>query len=180
MLSDNFKLDSVLVQFESILSIEYTKDKAQSFAEILAHSKSELESRYQCVLDKPVYTIQAENPLVAGNLAHLEQGLVNCMQQISTLVVLSMFTKNPHFKLADVSYLGFTSETLTLALKYFTDKIQYEKRSTLIPSLIDGVNRLEVGTVKRLFVIMLVLEDLGISEAVAACAQLLYEGSRAL
>ena len=91
-----------------------------------------------------------------------------------------MFTKNPHFKLADVSYLGFTSETLTLALKYFTDKIQYEKRSTLIPSLIDGVNRLEVGTVKRLFVIMLVLEDLGISEAVAACAQLLYEGSRAL
>ena len=62
MLSDNFKLDSVLVQFESILSIEYTKDKAQSFAEILAHSKSELESRYQCVLDKPVYTIKQKTP----------------------------------------------------------------------------------------------------------------------
>ena len=56
----------------------------------------------------------------------------------------------------------------------------YEKRCTLVPALVGALNNVEMSQIKRLFIVMLVMEKLGIYEGVAACAQLLYIGGLVL
>ena len=108
------------------------------------------------------------------------QELAECLKQLTALTSISMFTKKPPINLADVNYLGFTSETLTTALKYLQDRVCYEKRSTIVPALVGALNNVEMSQIKRLFIVMLVMEKLGIYEGVAACAQLLYIGGLVL
>lgn len=177
MLADMFTLQQVLLSFENTLRIEYTETDV---SRIIKVSKQRLENAYQCRLDQPVYTVQAQNELVSENLNVFLQELAECLKQLTALTSISMFTKKPPINLADVNYLGFTSETLTTALKYLQDRVCYEKRSTLVPALVGALNNVEMSQIKRLFIVMLVMEKLGIYEGVAACAQLLYIGGLVL
>lgn len=115
MLADMFTLQQVLLSFENTLRIEYTETDV---SRIIKVSKQRLENAYQCRLDQPVYTVQAQNELVSENLNVFLQELAECLKQLTALTSISMFTKKPPINLADVNYLGFTSETLTTALKY--------------------------------------------------------------
>ena len=45
---------------------------------------------------------------------------------------------------------------------------------------VGALNNVEMSQIKRLFIVMLVMEKLGIHEGVAACAQLLYIGGLVL
>ena len=165
------------MSFENTLRIEYTETDV---SRIIKVSKQKLENAYQCRLDQPVYTVQAQNELVSENLNVFLQELAECLKQLTALTSISMFTKKPPINLADVNYLGFTSETLTTALKYLQDRVCYEKRSTIVPALVGALNNVEMSQIKRLFIVMLVMEKLGIYEGVAACAQLLYIGGLVL
>ena len=156
MLADMFTLQQVLLSFENTLRIEYTETDV---SRIIKLSKQKLESE---------------------NLNVFLQELAECLKQLTALTSISMFTKKPPINLADVNYLGFTSETLTTALKYLQDRVCYEKRSTIVPALVGALNNVEMSQIKRLFIVMLVMEKLGIYEGVAACAQLLYIGGLVL
>lgn len=177
MLSDLFSLQQTLLSFENTLRIEYSE---VDVARVLKAARQRLENAYQCHLDKPVYTVQAENELVSENLNVFVQEISECLKQLAALTSISMFTKKPPISLADVNYLGFTAETLTTALKYLQDRVLYEKRATVLPAITGALNNVEMSQIKRLFIVMLVLEDLGIYEGVSACAQLLYLGGLAL
>lgn len=177
MLSDMFNLQEVLRAFETTLRIEYTEEDV---ARTLKAAQQRLENAYQCRLDEPVYTVQAQNELVSENLENFILQVAECVKQLSALTSIAMFTKKPPINLADVNYLGFTSETLITALKYLQDRICYEKRGTIIPPITGALNNVEMSQVKRLFIILLMLERLGIAEGVAVCAQLLYLGGLAL
>lgn len=177
MLADMFTLQQVLLSFENTLRIEYTESDV---SRILKTAKQKLENAYQCRLEQSVYTIQAQNELVSENLNVFLQELAECLKQLTALTSVAMFTKKPPINLGDVNYLGFTSETLTTALKYLQDRVCYEKRSTIIPAITSALNNVEMSQIKRLFIIMLALESLGLQEGVAACAQLLYIGGLVL
>lgn len=177
MLTDMFTLQQVLLSFENTLRIEYTETDV---ARIIKTARQKLENAYQCRLDQPVYTVQAQNELVSENLNVFLQELAECLKQLTALTSISMYTKKPPINLADVNCLGFTSETLTTALKYLQDRVCYEKRGTIIPALVSALNNVEMSQIKRLFIVMLVMESLGLFEGVAACAQLLYIGGLVL
>ena len=65
MLTDMFTLQQVLLSFENTLRIEYTETDV---ARIIKTARQKLENAYQCRLDQPVYTVQAQNELVSENL----------------------------------------------------------------------------------------------------------------
>lgn len=177
MISDMFSLKQVLLSFENTLRIEY---KEQDVYKILKAAKQKLENAYQCKLDDPVYVVQAQNELVSENLNVFLRELSECLKQLTLLTSNAVFAKKIPISLADVNYLGFTSETLSVALKYLQDRVLYEKRDQFLPAISGALNNVEMSQIKRLFIIMLMLEKLGIPEGVSACAQLLYFGGRVL
>ena len=178
MLSDMFTLQQVLLAFENTLRIEYTEKET---SKIVRAAKNKLENAYQCRLDMPFYRVQAQNELVSENLNVFLQELAECVKQLTALTSISMFTKKPPIDLADVNYLGFDRAVLNTSLKYLQDRVYYEKRQEqVIPAISTALDNVEISQIKRLFIVMLVLENLDIPEAVAACAQLLYLGGIAL
>lgn len=177
MLTDLFTLQQCLLSFENALRIEYTEAEV---GKVIRAAKQNLENAYQCSLNKPIYTVQANNELVSENLNVLITEVAECLKQLTALTSIALYSKKPPINLADVNHLGFTAETLTTALKYLQDKVFYEKRGTIIPAITSALNNVEISQIKRLFIIMLVMEDLGLAEGVAACAQLLYLGGMVL
>jgi len=177
VLADLFTLQDILLSFENVLRIEYTENDAYA---IVKRAKQKLENAYQCRLDKPVYEVQANNELVSENLSVFLQELSDGYKKLTALVSLSMFSKRPPINLADVNYLGFTRESLATGLKYLQDQLKYESRDGITPAIYNALNNMEMSQIKRLFIVMLVLESLGIFEGVAACAQLLYLGGMVL
>lgn len=177
MLADMFTLQQTLLSFENTLRIEHVERDVHG---ILKMARQKLENAYQCRLDKPVYTVQAQNELVSEHLNTFVQQVAECVKQLTALTSISMYKKKAPISLADVNYLGFTSGTLSLALKYLQDRVYYEKRDGIIPAITNALNSVEMSQIKRLFIIMLMLESLGIPEGVAACAQFLYIGGLSL
>lgn len=173
MISDFFSLKDILLLFENTLRIEYEESDC---LKIIKSAKQKLENAYQVKLDKPVYDVQAQNELVSDALNMFLAELAEGVKNLSAFTNMVMFSKIPSISLADVNYLGFTRETLTTALKYLQDKALYEKRQSIIPPLRNAVSNIEMSQIKRLFVIMLVMEELGIKEGVAVVAQHLYIG----
>lgn len=177
MLSDMYTLQQILVSFENTLRIDYREADTQA---VIKGAVQGLENAYQCKLDQPVYTVQAQNMLVADTLNEFLATLSKCFGDLAALSTISMFTKKTPIRLEDVNYLGSTSASLMTALKYLQDRVLYEQRGDIVTRLPSMLNNVEMCQVKRLFIIMLVLERLGIFEGVAACAQLLYLGGLAL
>lgn len=177
MMADLFHLNEILLGFESTLHLEYSDPDTDR---CIRRAKEHLENAYQCKLDEPVYTVQAKNELVSENLDLFVRSLASDVQKLTALTSYAMFTKKPPVTLDSVNFLGFTRETLCMTLKYLQDRILYEKRAVNIPAIKSALNNVEVSQVKRLFIIMLTLETLGIYEGVAACAQLLYLGGISL
>lgn len=173
MLTDVFSLQQALLSLENTLRIEYTENDV---SRVIKDAKQRLENAYQCRLDQPVYTVQAQNALVSENLNVFMQELCEGYKQITALVSQAMWSKRPPINLADVNYLGFTAETLTATLKYLSDRTLYERRGNALQAITSALNSVEMCQIKRLFIVMLVLADLGMVDVLAACAQLLCLG----
>ena len=173
MLIDQFSLKDTLMSFESALRIDYNE---KDTAKIVQQAIAKLENAYQCHLDEPVYVVQAKNELVADHLNQFLDQVGRCVMELSAVTLMAMYSKRPPIDLRDVNYLGFAQKELATALKYLQDKVHYEQREGIIPALYYALNNVEMSQTKRLFIIMLLCEKLGLPEAVATCSALLYQG----
>ena len=173
MLSDMITLDSVLLQFEQVLKIEYNEMSADR---IVKSAKSKLESTFQVEFTKSVYDLQAENRLIAENLNVFLEQILESLRNLALYVDNCMFNAYIPFNLADVNYLGFAQESLKIALRYLQGSATYSHRDAIIPPLKAAVSNIEPCTVKRLFAILFVLDELGIYEGAGSVAKLLYLG----
>ena len=96
---------------------------------------------------------------------------------LSLYLQLKLFHKNMGITLADVNYLGYAKKNLLTSLKYLQDETQYKKhREAIVSSLSNTLNNISMCSVKRMFICLLVMDRLGISEGVAIMAELLYIG----
>lgn len=173
MISDMLSLSSVLINLESILKIEYNEMSADR---IIMTAKNKLENAFQVKFNKSVYELQAENRLVADNLNIFLESVVDALKNMAFYTQNCMFNNKVPVNLADVNYLGFAKESLRVALRYLQSSSTYAQRESIITPLKSAVSNIEPCTIKRLFIIMLMLDDLGIYEGAGILAQTLYLG----
>lgn len=175
MLNNNISINSILISLESTLMIEADPDL--KVAEVIDASVKRLENRYGCTFDRDIYTLQGENQLVADNLSLLLKDVQQCLSQLALYISLKLFHKDLGLSLADINYIGYDKESLRTALRYLQDEDQYKKYATeVITPLYNSLNNVSMCSIKRLFIILLMCDKLGLSEGVAVVAQLLYLG----
>lgn len=176
MISDMVSLTSILINFEQVLKIEYSE---MSTDRTIRAAKARLENTFAVKLDKPIYQLQAENRLVSENLNMFLEQVVDVLKSLSLFIDECMFNSNVPINLADVNYLGFSVPALKTALRYYQSAKLYASREKTIVPIRAAVGNIEPCDIKRLFTIMFMLDDLGISEGAAVVAQLLYLGGLA-
>ena len=171
----DLSINNTLLSLEGVLHLDYGQD--HTVEEVLDKAKADLENSYGIILDKSVYEIQAENQLSAQNIDHFLLDLTAALQQASLYLVLGLYQKNIPFSLADVNYLGFARDNLITALKYLMDKDLYVKeRYEIVVPITTALDNVQLNYVKRIFVIMLMLDRLGVYEGATVMAHLLYIG----
>ena len=173
MISDIVSLSSVLLNFEQVLKIEYSEMSAER---IIRAAKSKLENNFQVTFSKSIYELQAENRLVADSLNVFLEQVVDVCRSLSLYIDNCMFNNSVPIDLADVNYLGFDSNSLKVALRYLQNAKTYTQRDNIIPSLRAAVSNIEPCDIKRIFMILFMLDELGIYEGAAIAAKLLYLG----
>lgn len=173
MISDMMPLSSILINFEQVLKIEYNEMSADR---IIRSAKSKLENTFSVRFDKNIYELQAENRLVADTLNMFLEQVVDALRTMSLFTCNCMFNSNVPINLADVNYLGFSEAPLRTSLRYLQSAKTYVQREAIITPLRSAVGNIEPCDIKRLFIIMFMLDELGIYEGAAVVAQLLYLG----
>lgn len=175
MFDDTISINSVLTSLESTLSIEMSSDMKVS--EIIDAAIQRLENTYACSFDRDVYALQTESQLTADNINLLLKDVQQCLAMVSLYTNLKLFHANMNITLADSNYLGYAKEQLLTALKYLQYEDTYKKYSEdIITPLYNTLNNVAMCSVKRMFIIVLMLARLGITEGVAILSQLLYIG----
>lgn len=174
MIADNLSLMHICTSFEGVLHLEFGESTRTS--ECIDNAIKALENDYNIKIDKDIYALQAENRLVSQQLDLLLESITDCMKTATLFTALGMFHHTVSLSLAEANYLGFARDSLLAALKYFMDKDLYAKRKRYVDTISDALNTVAVCYTKRLFMIMMMLERLGVSEGVAVIAQLLYLG----
>ena len=173
MISDLMPLSSILINFEQVLKIEYNEMSAER---IIRSAKAKLENTFSVRFDKNVYELQAENRLVAETLNMFLEQVVDALRDLSLFIDNCMFNSNIPINLKDVNYLGFAEESLRVGLRYLQNSKTYVQREAIIIPLRAAVGNIEPCDIKRLFIILFMLDDLGIYEGAAVVAKLLYLG----
>lgn len=174
-LRNNIDLSEVILAFERVLKIEY-RDAESDAGRIILNSRQKLENAFQIQIKDDIYSLQNENMARDSVQTFLGQ-VTECLKQMSLLVSISLFDRKFAVNLDEVNYLGFAKDNLLVALKYLQDETLYEKRDSFIPTLKRGVSRVETSRIKRLLIVMLMLEDLGIKEGVSIISSYLYMGA---
>lgn len=175
MFDSDYSLQNTVNSLEGVLQIEY--EDSMRVADTLQKAIERLENRYGTTFDKDVYTLQQENQLTADNINLLLRDIRVCLEQMSFFIQLKLFHKNFTLTLADVNYLGYAKSQLITALRYLQDKtLATQHHEEVITPLCSTLDNIHICMVKRLFVDMLMLDRLGVSEGVSILAQLLYLG----
>lgn len=173
MLDDNISLNGILVSIEGVLRIEHTEEARVN--NTIDDALDRLENNFGTKFDKDIYPIQSENQLSAENVNLFLRDLTTCLQNLSLFIQLKFFHKNIGITLADVNYLGYSKKQIQTSLKYLQDEALYKQHhDDIIPPLFNTLNNINMCSIKRLFIIMLMFDRLGITEGVAIVAQLLY------
>lgn len=175
MLDNTIALNNILVSFEGALRIEMTGD--QKVNSIIEQAIERLENTYSCKFDKSIYEIQAENQLLADSVNILLRDIEQCLSQLALYIDLKMYHKNLSIFLADVNYLGYARDQLLTGLQYLMDEAQSRRYAKdVIQPLYSTLNNIPTNAIKRIFIIMLMFDRLGVYEGVSVVAQLLYLG----
>lgn len=179
MIDNMLSINNILVSLEGTLKLEASSDLKVS--EIIDAAVQRLENTYAITLDRDVYAIQEENQLTADYIDSLLRDVKECLAQLSLYIEMKLFHKNLGLTLSDVNYLGYSKTQLLTALKYLQDKDEYKKHGAeVIQPLCNTLNNISMCNTKRMFIIMIMLDRLGITEGVAIMAQLLYLGGLVL
>lgn len=175
MFDAEFSFLNMLTSAESTLKIDYMGD--DKVADVISNAVRALESTYGCDFDKDVFSLRAENQLNADNLNVFLRDVKQVLAEMSFFNQLKLFHKNIAFNLSDINYLGSSKQLLMTHLRYLQDQAEQQlKHDDVIPPLTAALNNIPQCQPKRLFVIMLMFDRLGIQEGVAITAQLLYIG----
>ena len=174
MIKDMFSLKEILVSFEGTLRIEYSDD--MSTKQTLEQAMTRLESAYEISLQNDLFTLQTENELIAEKVNMLLRDIVECAKQMSLYTSRCLFTKSVGFSVADVNYLGNDKVVLRTLLRYLQDVSETDKWKAALEPIALTLDSIPICTVKRLFVILLILHRLGVYECVSVVAQYLYMG----
>lgn len=175
MLNDSISFNNILTSLEGTLMIEVTGDMRTD--EIIQAAIQRIENAYVIELDRDVYSIQSESQLMASNVDGLLKNVQQCLAQLSLYINLKIYHADLGITLADVNYLGYAKEQLLTALKYLMFETEYKKHhDDIITPLYNTLNNISMCSVKRMFLILLMMDKLGITEGVAIMAQLLYLG----
>lgn len=175
MFRDTLSLNNSLVSLESVLKIEI--DGEAKVKETVEDAIRRLENTYNCTLDKDVYTLQKENMLTEDKINLFLRDVKQVLADFSLYMNVCIYAKSMCITLSDVNYLGYDREELLTYLKYFQDEQQYKQYGPeLVPVLYNVLNNIGICAVKRLFIVLLMLERLGITEGVAIISQFLYLG----
>lgn len=174
MFDNDISFNSLLTSLESTLQIEMTDSKV---TEIVEAACQRIENQYAFKLDKDLYAIQAESQLMADNVSLLLRDLKQALAMLSFYLNLKLYHTNMGITLSDVNYLGYAKEYLLNSLKYLMYEKEYKKHSDeVITPLYTTLDNIRMCSVKRLFISMLMLHKLGVSEGVSIIAQFLYVG----
>lgn len=96
---------------------------------------------------------------------------------MSFLFMSGMYRHDVPVSLSTVKYLGLGKEAIQTILRYFQNMDEYYLAGNSVSQIMLGLDSIDMSIVKRLLIIMLVLDELGIKEAVAIIAQYLYYGN---
>lgn len=174
MIIESLSLTQTITSLESVLKIEYSNEAKVD--EIIKDAIKRLENANGITIDKDIYSLQAENQLATNVLDRFVLDVTECLKQLSLYICLQTFNHSVGFTLADVNYLGTARAKLLAGLKYLLDKNFYPRRADIINMIAGTLDSVPLNKIKRLFVALLLLEKLGITEGVAIVAQLLYMG----
>lgn len=166
-------INQIILSYESTLCIDYTDRDVNT---IIENSVKRLENNYGIRIDKPLKDLAVEQGLVSENATTLINQIEKSSADLSYYIFCAMFNKRIPFSLAEVNYLGYDAEKLRVSLKYLQDKKLYNKRNEIIVAFRSALNNLETCIIKRLFIVMLVIEKLGVEESVAVVANILFLG----
>lgn len=175
MFDNNISFNSLLTSMEGTLMIEMSGD--MKVADIVDAAIARLENKYACKLDRDVFSLQSEGQLMADNIELFLRDVQHCLMSMSFYGNLKMFHANMAIMLADVNYLGYAKKQLLTALRYLMYETEYKKHAdNIIKPLYTSLDNIDMCSIKRLFINILILHKLGISEGVSIIAQILYLG----
>lgn len=175
MINDTIAFNNIITSLESTLCIEISGDTPVQ--EIVDDAIARLENTYSCTIDRDVFSIQAESQLLADSIGLFLKDVQQCLAMLSLYINLKMFHMDMGITLSDVNYLGYSKDQLCTALRYMMYKTEYERHhDDIISPFYNALNNIAICSVKRMFIILLILDKLGISEGVAIVAQFLYLG----
>lgn len=172
-LKDTLTLTDVLMGLENTLRIDYTERDINRLAK---KSKENLENSLRIRLDEDIFSLQMKNQFLGDSVGAFIIQITENLKSLSLHLCLSMFYKQYGQTIKEVSYLGFAPEQLLGALKFLQDNQLYENRNQFFESLAKSTEYVEMGAIRRLLTIMVVLESLGLKEGVGIIAQYLYIG----
>lgn len=169
-------LNTILIGFESYLKIEYQiSEKAD---EIIKEAIRRLENTLSIRIDKSLYEIQIENPLVADSISTLLAQIEEVTKSLALLTLESVFYNKYGETIADIGYLGFPKENLLNALCYLQSVEGYKRRDSFMEVLVASTSNVKMCAMKRLLICLEILEILGIEVSVVVIAYYLYLGGK--
>lgn len=175
MLKDMVDLNATVLSFETVLKIEYEETETKR---VIDNAIRKLENAYGMrIQGKTLYDLEAENSNLADTVHDLLHQILECTKTLSFQFQSGMFQHEIPVSLGMVKYLGLGKEALQTILRYFQNMDEYYLAERSVSQLILGLDGIDMSIVKRMFIIMLVLDELGVKEAVAILAQYMYYGS---
>lgn len=175
MFDNDLSINNVLISLEGVLQLEAVEEA--TISEVIESAVHRLENKFAVTFDRDVYALQSANQLTAESLSYFLKDMLQALSQLSMYNQLKIYHKNLTFTLSDINYLGYSREQLLTALRYLQDSTEYKKHhDDIVKPLYTALNNIPICSVKRLFIIMLMLDRLGVVEGVAIVAQLLYLG----
>ena len=162
-------LQNTLNIIESLLYVDYQRETG----ELLDFSINNLESKYQVDLSEGLEKGYMTSP---DALSSFVSNLEIALSKIALLASNTIFEHKSYINLGDVRYLGYDKTQLLTALKYLTIEHTAQETSNIISSLTTAVDKISHCDIKRLIILLLILDRLDVPEGVSIIAQYLYLG----
>ena len=175
MISDLVSLEATVLSFETVLKIEYEE---ASVKKVVEGAIKKLENAYGIRMQgKTLYDLEIENVNISDTINNLLLQILECTKNMSFLFMSGMYRHDVPVSLSTVKYLGLGKEAIQTILRYFQNMDEYYLAGNSVSQIMLGLDGIDMSIVKSLFVIMLVLDALGVKETVAVIAQYMYYGS---
>lgn len=172
MIRDTIVLPDILTALENQLRIEHTE---QDIGQLRLQTRQRIEASFGIQISTRI--TEVSNGLVNDSITSFLAQLTESLKSLSLLMAISLYDKKYSETLADVNYLGFSKQSLLTSLKYLQDEKMYARRQDFFPDLVRSIGKIDYSRIKRLLIIMVILEDLGVEEGVAIIAMYLYSGA---